>query len=155
MPSTTQPSAESPDRAEKEPIAPEARGASPVQSIEMVIAWGATVLHVGDLAPPRSFDLGEGREDGRPCDCFLPEQVLGARCAPLLVVDDAARGEHIDRRVRFVLLPGMKGGIALGDAVLTAEEARELHAARASAEIEGAVEIPLGPARASRWSSRA
>jgi len=145
MPSTTQPSAESPDRAEKEPIAPEARGASPVQSIEMVIAWGATVLHVGDLAPPRSFDLGEGREDGRPCDCFLPEQVLGARCAPLLVVDDAARGEHVDRRVRFVLLPGMKGGIALGDAVLTAEEARELHAARASAEIEGAVEIPLGP----------
>jgi len=145
MPSTTQPSAESPDRAEKKPIAPAARGASPVQSIEMVIAWGATVLHVGDLAPPRSFDLGESREDDRPCDCFLPEQVLGARRAPLLVVDDAARGEHVDRRVRFVLLPGMKGGIALGDAVLTAEEARELHAARASAEIEGAVEIPLGP----------
>ncbi|WP_437644363.1 vWA domain-containing protein [Sorangium sp. So ce362] len=111
-----------------------------VRSVEILISWGTTVLLVQHLAPPRAFDVGEGRADGRPCDGFLPERVLGARRAPLLEVDRAGR-------VRFVLLGAATGTLTLGGAPLSAAAARERHAGAAHAEIPGAVLVPL-PAHA-------
>ncbi len=111
-----------------------------VRSVEILISWGTTVLLVQHLAPPRAFDVGEGRDDGRPCDGFLPERVLGARRAPLLEVDRAGR-------VRFVLLGAATGTLTLGGAPLSAAAARERHAGAAHAEIPGAVRVPL-PAHA-------
>ncbi|WP_437807999.1 vWA domain-containing protein [Sorangium sp. So ce1078] len=110
--------------------------ASAVRSVEILISWGTTVLFVQHLAPPRAFDVGEGRDDGRPCDCFLPERVLGARRAPLLEVDRAGR-------VRFVLLGAATGTLTLGGAPLSAAAARERHAGAARAELPGAVLVPL------------
>ncbi|WP_437574337.1 VWA domain-containing protein [Sorangium sp. So ce887] len=111
-----------------------------VRCVEILISWGTTVLLVQHLAPPRAFDVGEGRDDGRPCDGFLPERVLGARRAPLLEVDRAGR-------VRFVLLGAATGTLTLGGAPLSAAAARERHAGAAHAEIPGAVRVPL-PAHA-------
>ncbi|WP_437586516.1 vWA domain-containing protein [Sorangium sp. So ce1000] len=106
---------------------------APVRSVEIVISWGATVLLVQHLTPPRAFDVGEGRDDGRPCDCFLPERVLGTRRAPLVEVDGAGR-------VRFVLPGAATGTLTLtpGGAPLSAAAVRELHAGTARAAIPGA-----------------
>ncbi|KYF67796.1 vWA domain-containing protein [Sorangium cellulosum] len=111
-----------------------------VRSVEILISWGATVLFVQHLTPPRALDVGEQRGDGRPCDCFLPERVLGARRAPLLEVDRAGR-------VRFLLLGAATGTLTLDGAPLTAAEARARHAGAARADIPGAVLVPL-PAHA-------
>ncbi|WP_437924350.1 VWA domain-containing protein [Sorangium sp. So ce291] len=114
-----------------------------VRSVEILISWGATVLFVQHLTPPRALDAGERRDDGRPCDVFLPERVLGARRAPLLEVDRAGR-------VRFVLLAAATGTLALGGAPVSAAAARERHAGAARADVadvEGAVLVPL-PAHA-------
>lgn len=109
-----------------------------VRSVGVVISWGATVLHVEHLTPPRGFDLGEGREDGKACDCFLPEQVLGVRRAPLLKVDAAGRA-------RLVLLAGATGTLTLGGEEMSAEAARARFEGDACAEVRGAVEVALGP----------
>ncbi|WP_437630821.1 vWA domain-containing protein [Sorangium sp. So ce854] len=111
-----------------------------VRSVEILISWGATVLSVQHLAPPRAFDAGERRGDGRPCDVFLPERVLGARRAPLLDVDGAGR-------VRFVLPGAATGTLTLGGAPLSAAEARARHAAATRDDLPGAVLVPL-PAHA-------
>ncbi|WP_437765649.1 VWA domain-containing protein [Sorangium sp. So ce281] len=113
----------------------------PVRSVEIVISWGTTVLFVQHLTPPRAFDVGEGRDDGRPCDCFLPGRLLGARRAPLLEVDGAGR-------VGFVLLGAATGTLSLtpGGAPLSAAAARELHVGverAARAAIPGATLVPL------------
>ncbi|WP_437606005.1 VWA domain-containing protein [Sorangium sp. So ce834] len=117
----------------------EAAGAA-VRSVEILVSWGTTVLFVQHLAPPRAFDVGERRDDGRPCDLFLPERVLGARRAPLLDVDPAGR-------VRFVLLGAATGTLALGGAPLSAADARARHAGATRPDLPGAVLVPL-PARA-------
>ncbi|WP_437670918.1 vWA domain-containing protein [Sorangium sp. So ce131] len=111
-----------------------------VRSVELLLSWGTTILFIDHLTPPRAFDLGEGREDGRPCDVFLPERVLGARRAPLLEVG-------ADGRVRFVLLGAATGILTLGGTPLSAAEARERHADATSPSLPGAVLVPL-PAHA-------
>ncbi|WP_437730999.1 vWA domain-containing protein [Sorangium sp. So ce1335] len=111
-----------------------------VRSVEILISWGATVLSVQHLTPPRAFDVGERRDDGRPCDGFLPGRVLGARRAPLLEVDGAGR-------VRFVLPGAATGTLALGGAPLSAAEARARHAGATRPDAPGAVLVPL-PAHA-------
>ncbi|WP_437721387.1 vWA domain-containing protein [Sorangium sp. So ce861] len=111
-----------------------------VRSVEVLVSWGTTVLFVRHLAPPRAFDVGERRDDGRPCDLFLPARVLGARRAPLLDVDPAGR-------VRFVLLGGATGTLTLGGAPLSAADARARHAGATRPDLPGAVLVPL-PAHA-------
>ncbi|AUX35164.1 uncharacterized protein SOCE836_073530 [Sorangium cellulosum] len=115
----------------------EAAGAA-VRSVEILVSWGTTVLFVQHLAPPRAFDVGERRDDGRPCDLFLPERVLGARRAPLLDVDPAGR-------VRFVLLGAATGTLTLGGAPLSAADARARHAGATRPDLPGAVLVPLPP----------
>ncbi|WP_437314120.1 vWA domain-containing protein [Sorangium sp. So ce385] len=111
-----------------------------VRSVEILVSWGTTVLFVQHLAPPRAFDVGEGRADGRPCDLFLPARVLGARRAPLLDVDPAGR-------VRFVLLGAATGTLTVDGAPLSAAAARARHAGATRPDLPGAVLVPL-PAHA-------
>src|SRR6185503_11870769 len=75
-------------------------------SIEVVIRWGASVLHVAHLTPPRPFYVGEAQGKGQKCDFFLPEEKLGARRIPLL-------GAGRDGNVRLVIPAGATGSITL------------------------------------------
>ncbi|WP_081865491.1 vWA domain-containing protein [Chondromyces apiculatus] len=116
---------------------PEApRPAARPRDLEIVISWGETVLHLAHLAPPRPFDLGEARPDGRPCDGFLPEQVLGQKRVPLLFRD--AQG-----RTCLALHPDAQGTLTLRGASLTTAAARERHVDSTVDGLEGAVAIPV------------
>ncbi|MGK3991861.1 vWA domain-containing protein [Sorangium sp. So ce1024] len=131
---------EQPDPGRPDAAPPGRAAETAVRSVEILISWGATVLSVQHLAPPRAFDVGERRDDGRACDVFLPERVLGARRAPLLEVDSAGR-------VRFVLPGAATGTLTLGGAPLSAAEARARHAGATRDDVPGAALVPL-PAHA-------
>jgi hypothetical protein len=72
-------------------------------SLDVLVRWGASVLHVAHLAPPRTFHVGVAPHE---CDCVLPASLLGASRVPLVVVD--RRGS-----VWLVVLPGATGTIAV------------------------------------------
>jgi hypothetical protein len=54
-------------------------------TIEVRILWGATVLHVAHLTPPRPFYVGESFGHARDCDYIVGAQLLGARRLPVVV----------------------------------------------------------------------
>jgi hypothetical protein len=56
-------------------------------AVSVLIRWGNSVIHVGELSPPRSFYLGE-TAGAEPCDCFLPSEILGTTRHPLLLVEN-------------------------------------------------------------------
>jgi hypothetical protein len=72
-------------------------------SLDVLVRWGTSVLHVAHLTPPRTFHLGVAPHD---CDCVLPASLLGASRVPLVVVD--RRGA-----AWLVILPGATGTLAL------------------------------------------
>lgn len=99
--------------------------------VEVLIRWGATVLHVAHLAPPRSFYVGEGG------DCFVPAEILGAARAPLVVVDASGA-------VSVVLARGATGTIEReGASPVAAAEAFEAAAERPCAELASARLVAL------------
>lgn len=71
---------------------------STTDAVEVEVRWGDQVLHVGHLAPPRSFWVGEEQRPGVACDVLLPESQLGSSRMPLVLVDE--------RGVWAVLPPG-------------------------------------------------
>jgi hypothetical protein len=77
----------------------------PVAAVEVMIRWGATVLHVAELSPVRSFWLGEGEGKEDKSDFFLPEEKLGASRLPLLLASDGA--------VHLVIPAGATGSVTL------------------------------------------
>jgi hypothetical protein len=56
-------------------------------SVEVMIFWGTSVLHVQHLTPPRSFYVGEEAAGVESCDFFVPGEALGATRAPVVLVD--------------------------------------------------------------------
>ncbi len=56
-------------------------------ALEVIVSWGASVLHVAHLSPPRSFVIGEtgGPE---PVDFHLPAELLGRSRLPVALVED-------------------------------------------------------------------
>lgn len=107
----------------------------PVSSVEIMVRWGATVLHVAHLTPPRSFYIGEDRKEART-DCFVPAEKLGATRAPLLLADAGS--------IAVVLLPGAKGSIEIaGEPAMSVEKAIESGRALPCAAIAGAHQMPL------------
>lgn len=62
-------------------------------ALEIAISWGASVLSVSHLSPPRNFVIGDrgGSLDAHGAsgevDFFLPEEVLGRRQLPLVQVE--------------------------------------------------------------------
>ncbi len=55
--------------------------------IEVMVLWGNNVLHVAHVMPPNSFTVGETSLNERPCDFFIPEEVLGTPRMTLVVSD--------------------------------------------------------------------
>jgi hypothetical protein len=112
-------------------------------TIEVRILWGATVLHVAHLTPPRAFYVGESTDEEGDCDYSIAGAILGARRIPVVVPGrDGAR----------LIIPARAGGH-----VETPERAREsfdeLRAsgeARASRDWPGAHELDIAPGAASR-----
>jgi hypothetical protein len=104
----------------------------PVSSVDILIRWGNTVLHVASLTPPRSFYVGEEQTD-----CFIPAGALGASRAPIVLAGS-------DGILSVVLLPGAKGTIELtGSAPMSVEKAIQSGLAVASKEIAGAFQIAM------------
>src|SRR6185312_2116158 len=46
----------------------------PVAAVEVLVRWGATVLHVTHVSPVVSFYVGEDEGKGNKSDFFLPEE---------------------------------------------------------------------------------
>lgn len=56
-------------------------------SLEIMITWGQTVLHVTHLNPPRAFVVGDATDlSGQKVDFHLPSDVLGRSRLPLVLI---------------------------------------------------------------------
>lgn len=128
------------------------------QCIEIVVRWGAGVVCVKHLSPPRSFYVGDASLG--PVDCFLPLSACGFARIPLVWV-------QADGSVHLVVLPKATGvliqegeakEIPLNDRIGTRMEATELSglstvvlAMGTKARIElGGFDIEVGLVRAGK-----
>ena len=118
-------------------IDPEEVEVAHVASIEVMTVWDGNVLRVDHLTPPRSYFVGEEvGKDTTTCDFFLPGELLGARRAPIVVVEGATASLLIlPRSNGTVEIPG-QGKIALEDLVASGR-------ARPSGHLAGAYELEL------------
>jgi hypothetical protein len=101
---------------------------------EVMILWGANVLHVAHLAPPRVFSVGDSLSTAEAVDYQIPHTALEVSRLPLLVGDTNG--------VRLVIPEGATGQIELeGQPALSLDEAR-CRAAK-SVDVAGAFEFEL------------
>ena len=110
-----------------------------VTSVEVMILWGTTVLHVQHLTPPRSFYVGETTGRGLHCDYFIPAEKLGTSRAPIVLVEGGS--------IELILLPGARGTLTLpGEPTRTLEEVAGSGRAQPGAAFPSAerVDLPLG-----------
>jgi hypothetical protein len=109
----------------------------PVTSVEVMVRWGSTVLHVAHLTPPRSFYVGEDQGKDARSDCFVPSEKLGATRAPIVLVDKSGS-------LSAVLLPNASGSIEIaGEKAMSIRQAIEGGRAVPCAEVSGAHQIAL------------
>ena len=113
-------------------------------SVEIVIRWGASVLEVAHLTPPRSFVVGEGASKDAHVDFELPADKLGASRLP--IVRKAADGS-----ARVVIPAGAKGTATIAGQVVTISDLAKSGQAEASSELAGAIEIPLRASTKARF----
>ncbi len=112
-------------------------------TIEVGILWGATVLHVAHLTPPRAFYVGESAHRRGDCDYSIPEQVLGAPRIPVVVPGrDGARLIIPAHAAGHADIPG-RGREAFDDLKASGE-------ARPSRDWPGAHELEMAPGSAAR-----
>lgn len=103
-------------------------------AVEVMILWGANVLHVAHLSPPRPFAVGEQGSAELPSAYHLPREVLGVDHLPLLVGDPAAP--------RLVVPATATGTLELpGQPAMALDEVRRR--AQPSSHLVGAHEMPL------------
>jgi hypothetical protein len=113
-------------------------------SVEVMILWGTTVLHVQHLTPPRSFFVGTELADRAPCDYFVPLESLGAARAPVVLVDP-------NGCMSVVVPRGAAGTIEVpGQPALDAADAVAKGRAQPCAELEGAHRVALPPGSKAR-----
>ncbi|MGK4005624.1 AgmX/PglI C-terminal domain-containing protein [Sorangium sp. So ce1036] len=109
----------------------------PAASVEVMILWDASVLHVAHLTPPRSFYVGEEEGKNFKCDFFIPSEKLGTTRAPIVLADRSGS-------VSVVLLPRATGTIEIpGQAKMTLQQAIDTGRAQPSAELSGAYQMAL------------
>jgi hypothetical protein len=109
---------------------------SHVPSVEVMVLWDTTVLHVQHLTPPRSFYVGEEEGKNFACDYFVPSEKLGTTRAPIVLADHGS--------VSFVILPRAKGTVELpGQAKMTLDEAVKSGRTQPCAELSGAQQMLL------------
>jgi len=106
-------------------------------SVEVMILWDTTVLHVQHLTPPRSFFVGEALSKAEGCDYFLPSEKLGAARAPIVLADRSGA-------VSVVIPRGAVGTVEIaGQPKLTVQQAIEQGRTQPCAELAGACQLPL------------
>src|SRR6187399_1120925 len=102
---------------------------------EVMVLWGANVLHVAHLSPPRPFAVGERNTAELSCEYHVPREVLGTDQLPLLLGDAAAP--------RLVIPAGATGTLDIpGRGTQRLEDLRT--EAEPSATVPGARECVLG-----------
>lgn len=99
------------------------------EALMVTVRWGDDVLDVRQLAPPRSFALGEGG------DFVVPEELLGAARAPLVAQRGAASW--------VVVPPGASLALEHDGARGDLETARAEGRAEPSTALAGATEVLL------------
>ncbi|HYQ41085.1 MAG TPA: AgmX/PglI C-terminal domain-containing protein [Polyangiaceae bacterium] len=105
-----------------------------LQSVEVMVLWGANVLHVSHLTPPRNFYVGEEQGKNFACDFFIPSEKLGTTRLPVVVGDRAS--------VAVVIPPGATGSVELpGMPRMSMDEARQR--AQPTAEVSGGHQLNL------------
>jgi hypothetical protein len=105
-------------------------------TIEVMILWGANVLHVSHLTPPHSFYVGEVLSDKNGCDYFIPSETLGTPRAPIVVSRGVGASLVIlAQSDGYVVLPG-EGRVTFSDLVSSGR-------AWPSSEMSGAYEFEL------------
>jgi len=105
-----------------------------LQSVEVMILWGANVLHVSHLTPPRNFYVGEEQGKNFACDFFIPSEKLGTTRLPVVIGDRAS--------VAVVIPPGAKGSVEMpGLPRMSMDEARQR--AQPTAEVSGGHQLNL------------
>jgi FHA domain len=105
-----------------------------LQSVEVMILWGANVLHVSHLTPPRNFYVGEEQGKNFACDFFIPSEKLGTTRLPVVIGDRAS--------VAVVIPPGAKGSVEMpGMPRMSMDEARQR--AQPTAEVSGGHQLNL------------
>ena len=111
---------------------------SAAQSVEVMVLWDQSILHVAHLTPPRNFYVGEeaGRNVG--CDYFVPAEKLGTTRAPIVL---AGQGS-----VSVVLLPRSAGTIEIGGQTMSLQDAIASGKTQPCAELSGAhqMQLPAG-----------
>jgi hypothetical protein len=119
------------------PAVPAEECETAVAAVEILIRWGSTVLHVDHLTPPRSFFVGEDQGKGQPrADFFLPEEKLGTRRMPVVLVSGGA--------VRLVIPAGATGSVTLpGGAAKSVAEMLASGATEPCPELAGAAQVVL------------
>ena len=103
---------------------------SHVDAVEVTVRWGTQVLSVAHLANGKSFFVGEGS------DLALPEDVLGASRAPIVVSRGAGTYVVVPRGARGSVT--MRGGDT--ESIQSMEARNAMHP---SGELPGAHEISL------------
>jgi len=105
-----------------------------LQSVEVMVLWGANVLHVSHLTPPRNFYVGEEQGKNFACDFFIPSEKLGTTRLPVVIGDRAS--------VAVVIPPGAGGSVELpGMPRMSMDEARQR--AQPTAEVSGGHQLNL------------
>src|SRR6185436_8435120 len=119
------------------PDVPSEEVETPSASVEVMILWDQSVLHVEHLTPPRSFYVGEEESKNFKCDYFIPSEKLGTTRAPIVLAD---RGGSVS----VVLLPRAKGTIELpGQPKLTVQQAIDTGKTQPCSELSGAHQMAL------------
>jgi hypothetical protein len=120
------------------PVSPAEIEDPDLHSAQVTIHWGNTKLFSTQLAPVRTFFVGESTDPQNPVGFELPTAVVGA--APMAIVTGASSGQ-----VSVVVHPRMKGFVegpggrqAIADLVAAGR-------ARASSLASGAHEVDLQP----------
>jgi FHA domain len=107
-----------------------------LSSVEVMVLWETTVLHVKHLTPPRSFYVGEEEGKGFACDYFIPSEKLGTTRAPIVLAEHGS--------INFVIPPRAKGTVEIpGQPKMTLEDAVRSGRTQPCAELSGAQQMAL------------
>ncbi len=106
-----------------------------VQAVEVMVLWGANVLHVSHLTPPRNFYVGEEQGKNFSTDFFIPSEQLGTTRMPVVLADSGS--------ISVVIPAGARGSVELpGQPKMSLDEVRQR--AQPCAEMSGAQQFPIG-----------
>jgi pSer/pThr/pTyr-binding forkhead associated (FHA) protein len=118
------------------PDVPNEEVETPTASVEVMILWDQTILHVAHLTPPRSYYVGEEKSKSFNCDYFVPQEKIGTTRAPIVLASGGS--------IAVVLLPRATGTIELaGQPKMTVQQAIDSGKTQPCAELSGAFQVPL------------